>query len=149
LLLLSSSSLTNHTQVESSLYIFLLLLHSLLHQSFYEIFLCTYQALIALSVCFTWHHLLFKSLFSCMYIYIFAALFLFTSVVQCINVLWRSEMFCHDHAQVLISHVYNIVKISINLSQSLKIKAEQYINLWISFVSFWFFMQSHSFVMIS
>ncbi len=84
-----------------------------------------------------------------MYIYISAALFLFTFVVQCISVLWRSETFCHDRAQALISHVYDTVKISINLSRSLKIKAEQYINLWISFVSFWFFVQSHSFVMIS
>ncbi len=129
--------------------VLLLLLHSLLRRSFYEIFLRMHQALIALSVCFIWCHLFFKSLFSCMYIYISAALFLFTSVVQCISVLWRSETFYHDHAQALISHVYDIVKISINLSRSLKIKAEQYINLWISFVSFWFFMQSHSFVMIS
>ena len=108
-----------------------------------------HQALIALSVCFTWRHLFFKSLFSCMYIYISAALFLFTSVVQCVSVLWRSETFRHDCARALISHVYDIVKISINLSWSLKVKAEQYINLWISFVSFWFFVQSHSFVMIS
>ncbi len=108
-----------------------------------------HQALIALSVCFIWCHLLFKSLFSCMYIYISAALFLFTSVVQCISVLWRSETFCHDRAWAFISHVYDTVKISINLSRSLKIKAEQYINLWISFVSFWFFVQSHTFVMIS
>ncbi len=149
MLLLSSSFLTNHTQIESSLCVLLLLSHSLLRRSFYEIFLRTHQALIALSACFIWRHLLFKSLFSCMYIYISAALFLFTSVVQCISVLWRSEMFRHDRARVLISHVYDTVKISINLSRSLKVKAEQYINLWISFVSFWFFVQSHSFVMIS
>ncbi len=108
-----------------------------------------HQALIALSVCFIWHHLHFKSLFSCMYIYISAALFLFTSVVQCINVLWQSETFHHDRAWALINHVYDIIKISINLSWSLKVKAEQYINLWISFVNFWFFVQNHSFVMIS
>ncbi len=149
MLLLSSLFLTNHTQIESSLYVLLLLLHFLLRWSFYEIFLHIHQVLIMLSVCFIWHHLLFKSLFSCMYIYISAALFLFTSVVQCISVLWRSETFHHDCAWVLISHIYNIIKISINLSWSLKIKAEQYINLWISFISFWFFVQSHSFIMIS
>ena len=84
-----------------------------------------------------------------MYIYISAALFLSTSVVQCVSVLWRSEMFRHDRARALISHVYGIFKISINLSRSLKVKAEQYINLWISSVSFWSFVQNHSFVMTS
>ena len=32
--------------------------------------------------------------------------------------------------------------------QPIKIKAEQYINMWISSVSFWFFVQSHLFVMM-
>lgn len=32
--------------------------------------------------------------------------------------------------------------------QSIKIEAEQYINVWISSVSFWFFVQSHLFVMM-
>jgi len=100
-----------------------------LRRPFYEIFLRTHQALIALSACSTWRHLPFKSLFPRMYIYISAALFLSTSVVQCASVLWRSGTFRHDRARALISHAYDTVKISINLSRSLKIKAEQYINL--------------------
>ncbi len=84
-----------------------------------------------------------------MYIYISAALFLSTSVVQCASVLWRSGTFRHGRARALISHAYGTVKISINLSRPLKVKAGQYINLWIPSVSFWSSVQSHPFVVTS
>ncbi|KAI9715685.1 MAG: hypothetical protein M1812_005837 [Candelaria pacifica] len=46
-------------------------------------------------------------------------------------------------------HTHGVVKIRISLQRPLKVKAGQYINLWIPSVSFWSFMQSHPFVVIS
>lgn len=127
----------------------MLLSHSLLRRPSYEVFLRTHQALAVLFAYSTWRHLPLDSLFPSMYIYIFAGLFLSTFVVQCVSVLWRNGTFRHGRAQALVSHVGGLVKISITLSRSLKIEVEQYINLWIPFVSFWSFLQSHSFVVTS
>lgn len=126
-----------------------LLSHPLLRRPSYEVFLRTHQALAVLSAYSTWRHLPSDSLFPSMYIYISAGLFLSTSVVQCVSVLWRNGTFRHGRAQALVSHAGGSVKISITLSRPLKVEAGQYINLWIPSVSFWSFLQSHPFVVTS
>lgn len=48
-----------------------------------------------------------------------------------------------------MTHAEGSVKIRITLSRPLKVKAGQYINLWIPSISFWSFLQSHPFVVTS
>lgn len=126
-----------------------LLSHPLLRRPSYEIFLRTHQALAVLSAYSMWRHLPSNSLFPRMYIYISAGLFFSTSVVQCISVLWRNGTLRHGRARALVTHAEGSVKIRITLSRPLKVKAGQYINLWIPSVSFWSFLQSHPFVVTS
>ena len=64
-----------------------------------------------------------------MYIYISAGLFLSTSFVGYVRVLWRNGIFRYGRAQALVTHVDSSVKVSITLSRPLKVKAGQYINL--------------------
>lgn len=84
-----------------------------------------------------------------MYIYVSAGLFFSTSVIQCVSVLWRNGTFRHGSARALVTHAEGSVKIKLTLSRPLKVKAGQYINLWIPSVSFWSFLQSHPFVVTS
>ena len=61
--------------------------HFILRKSFYKIFLRTHQALTVLSAYSIWRYLPSNSFFPRIYIYIFVGLFVFTSIVQCVNVL--------------------------------------------------------------
>ena len=126
-----------------------LLSHPLLRRPSYEIFLRTHQALAMLSAYSIWRHLPSDSLSPRMYIYISAGLFVSTSVVQCISVLWRNGNFRHGRARALVTHAEGSVKIKVTLSRPLKVEAGQYINLWIPSVSFSSFLQSHPFVVTS
>lgn len=84
-----------------------------------------------------------------MYIYISAALFLSTSVVQCVSIVWRNGTFRHGPARAFVTYAEGSVKISIRLSRPLTIQAGQYINLWMPSASFSSFLQSHPFVVTS
>jgi hypothetical protein len=136
-------------QAGSSLCLLVILSHPLLRRPSYEVFLRTHQALAVLSAYSIWRHLPSDSLFPRMYIYISAGLFLSTSVVEYVRVLWRNGTFQHGHARALVTHADGSVKVSITLSRPLKVEAGQNINLWIPSVSFWSFLQSHPFVVAS
>ena len=143
---------TDRVQAGSSLCLLVLLSHPLLRKPSwcsYEIFLRTHQALAVLSAYSIWRHLPSDSLFPRMYIYISAGLFVSTSIVQCISVLWRNGNFRHGRARALVTHAEGSIKIKITLARPLKVEAGQYINLWIPSLSFSSFLQSHPFVVIS
>lgn len=106
---------TDHVQVGSSLCLLVLLSH--------PDFLRTHQALVVLSACSIQRHLLSDSLFPRTYIYISARLFLYTSVVQCVDVLQRNGNFRHDRARALVTHAEGSVKIKVTLSRALKVEA--------------------------
>ena len=88
----------------------MLLSHPVLRKPSYEIFLRTHQALAVLSACSIWRHLPSDSLFPRMYIYISAGLFVSTSVVQCVGVLWRNGNFRHGCARALVTHAEGSVQ---------------------------------------
>ena len=142
-------SRTDRVQAGSSLCMLVLLSHPLLRRPSYEIFLRTHQALAVLSAYSIWRHVPSESLFPRMYIYISAGLFFSTSVVQCVSALWRNGTFRHGAARALVTQAEDAVKIQITLSRPLRVEAGQYINLWIPSVSFWFFLQTHPFVVTS
>lgn len=108
-----------------------------------------HQALALFSAYSIWRHLPSDSLFPRMYIYISAALFLSTSVVQCVSIVWWNGTFRHGHALALVTHAEGSVKITIRLSRPLSIQAGQYIDLWMPSASFSSFLQSHPFVVTS
>jgi hypothetical protein len=138
-------STSNCKQGGSSLCLLLLLSHPFLHKPLYKIFLRVYQALAVLSAYATWQHLPSKSPFPKVYIYIVARVFLTTLTWQCGLVIFRNRARGRGYCQAFIttldkdenhSSKEEVVKIRLALSQKLKVKAGQFINLWIPSVSF-------------
>ena len=84
-----------------------------------------------------------------LHVYILTDTFLVISVLHCLVVLHRNLNFRRDHSQALISKHCDSIKMIIDISRSLNIKANQYVNIWIFSISFWFFLQSHSFSIAS
>lgn len=115
----------------------------------YEIFLRVHHALSALSVYAIWQHLSSDSLFPLLYLYILAGIFLFMCVTQCLIFFYRNGFCRSGLTQAHITHVSGAVRLRLQCRKPLAIKAGQYINLWIPGVSFWSFLQSHPFVVIS
>lgn len=123
--------------------------HPFLRKVSYEIFLRVHQALAVLFAYSAWRHLPSDGLFPRFYLYIYAALFLTTLLLQTGSVLYRNGIFRHGSSRADITHIHGAVKISIKLSQPIKIEPGQYVNIWVPSVSFWSFLQSHPFVVTS
>ena len=87
-----------------------------------------------------WRHLELKPLVPRIYAYVFAAAFLSTLLLQ--------GFFIH-RSQARITHFEDAIKVELTLSRPLKVKAGQYINLWIPSLSFWSIFQSHPFTVAS
>ena len=113
----------------------------------YELFLRSHQALAALSAYSIWRHL--SNLAARLYLYIMAGLFLLMCIAQTGMVIYQNGVFYYARARARITHEYGAVRVRIQLQKPLKVKAGQAINLWIPSVSFWSFLQSHPFVVIS
>ncbi len=116
---------------------------------FYEAFLRDHQAAILVAGYALWKHTISGSKLPRLYVYISTRIFLATSVLQCVVVLYRNFSFRRDHSRALISKHRGSIRITIDISRSLNIRAGQYVNVWISSISLWSFLQSHSFTIAS
>lgn len=70
-------------------------------------------------------------------------------LLQCGFTIYQNKAIGRCYSRASITHVNDIVKIRLNLSRPIRVRAGQYIGLWIPTVSFWSFMQSHLFVVTS
>ncbi|KFY03785.1 hypothetical protein V490_00088 [Pseudogymnoascus sp. VKM F-3557] len=70
-------------------------------------------------------------------------------LLQSSNVIFRNGIFRHHLSRATITHDSGAVKIRLHLQKPLKVDDGQYVNLWIPSVSFWSFLQSHPFMVIS
>jgi len=70
-------------------------------------------------------------------------------IVQGGIIIYRNGVFRYSCARAHITHEYGAIRLRLQLQKPLHIEAGQYINLWIPSVSFWSFLQSHPFVVIS
>lgn len=115
----------------------------------YEIFLRTHQALATLAAYSIWRHLPSKNAFPRAYLYVSAGIFLLVCIAQGYSVIHRNGVFRYRCARAHITQEHGAVRVRIQLQKSLKVKEGQAINLWMPSVSFWSFLQSHPFVVIS
>ena len=115
----------------------------------YEIFLRVHQALAGLIAYALWRHLPSDQILPRGFLYLSAGLFLSTLVMQSSILLYRNGIFRHHFPRAHITHTSGAVMMSIYLQKPIKIEAGQYINVWLPSVSFWSFMQSHPFVVVS
>ena len=130
----------------------LIIQHSFFRQFLYEFFLRLHQALAALLAYSIWCHLPTDKLFPVFYLYLSAALFAMSFVLQAGSILYRNNLLRLDPAQVSITYDSAdraTVKARIKLSRPLDVQPGQYINVWIPSISAWSFLQSHPFTVTS
>ena len=70
-------------------------------------------------------------------------------MIQLFANFYRNNVFWGRLPQVVVTKAGGGFKISLTVYGKLKINPGQYINLWIPSISFWFFLQSHPFIMES
>ncbi|KFY19587.1 hypothetical protein V493_07902, partial [Pseudogymnoascus sp. VKM F-4281 (FW-2241)] len=133
----------------SLLCLLVLLVCPLFRKLSYELFLRTHQALAVASAYAVWRHLPSEKTFPRLYIYVSAGLLLSMFLLQCSNVIFRNRIFWGHLSRATITHDSGAVKIRLHLQKPLKVDDGQYVNLWIPSVSFWSFLQSHPFMVVS
>jgi hypothetical protein len=101
----------------------------LLRMLSYEVFLYMHQALAVLVTYSIWRHLALQPLLPCVYIYVFAGIFLLTFLLQYRFIIWRNKAVSCSFPQASISYMNDTVKICLTLSRLLKVKAGQHIRL--------------------
>lgn len=137
------------TKAGSSLLTVVVLSIRILRHPSYEIFLRLHQALAFLSLYAIWRHIHSQKMLPRLYITIAVGSFLITSVVQWIMILYRNFSFRDGCCRALITRRNGAVRINIRLPRPLYLRAGQYINIWIPSISFWSFLQSHPFTIVS
>ncbi|OBT55946.1 hypothetical protein VE04_03629, partial [Pseudogymnoascus sp. 24MN13] len=129
--------------------VLILLLFPPFRKPSYELFLRTHQALAVASAYAVWRHLPSDNPFPRVYVYVSAGLFSFMFVLQSGSVILRNGIFWHHLSRATITHESGALKVRLHLQKPLKVADGQYVNLWIPSVSFWSFLQSHPFMVIS
>lgn len=101
-----------------------------------------------------WHHLSLNNAFSHVYILIVDDFLIIVILLEMINLVFHNLILKQtkvqaDVIQISVANVNDIVKINLIVSRIWKVRVKQYINVCISQVSSWSFLQSHFFVIIS
>ncbi|PSN59202.1 putative cell surface metalloreductase [Corynespora cassiicola Philippines] len=115
----------------------------------YEVFLRIHQALAALIAFSVWRHLELQPFLTRLNLYILAASFLSMLFLQSMHLLYRNKAMGTGLSQAYIIRDGDAVKIRLRLSRRVRVKAGQYVGLWIPAVSLMSFLQSHPFVVTS
>ena len=124
----------------------MLLIFPLIWRLSYKTFLRFHQILALVAAYALWCHLLVKKLFVCIYMLIAIDLFVTMMFWQVLQVLFHNLVLDHAFVQTDVTQINGMIKINLILSQSWTVQAGQYVNICISFISTWFFLQSHSFM---
>ncbi|KFX96375.1 hypothetical protein O988_05355 [Pseudogymnoascus sp. VKM F-3808] len=133
----------------SLLCLLILLLFPPFRKLSYELFLRTHQALAVASAYAVWRHLPSDKAFPRVYVYVSAGLFLFMFALQSGSVILHNGIFWYHLSRATITHESGALKVQLHLQKPIKVDDGQYVNLWIPSVSFWSFLQSHPFMVIS
>ncbi len=120
----------------------------------YEIFLRFHQALAITAVLALWRHLSLSNAFGRIYILVADDFLIVVMLLETINLVFRNLTLRQtrvraDAIQISVANVDDIVKINLIVPRIWKVRVEQYINVCISQVSSWSFLQSHLFVIVS
>ena len=115
----------------------------------YELFLRGHQAAALAASYALWKHTSPGLKLPGLYVYISTGIFLATSVLQCLVILYRNISFRRGRSRALISKHLGTVRVTIDVARPLNVRAGQYVNIWIPSISFWSFLQSHPFTIAS
>lgn len=123
--------------------------HRLVRCISYEVWLRAHHGLAVMSVYCIWRHLPAGRLFPRLYLQIALAIFLFTLLLEGGSIFWRNLLLICGCSRASFEEIDNKIKGRIKLSRPLKIKAGQYINVWIPSLRSLSFLQSHPFLITS
>lgn len=112
----------------------------------YEVFLRIHQALVTVILYTICRHVVVKSTFPSIYLYIMTAIFVTTTVLEFGSIIYRNFAFRRPFASAYITKVDGAVRMSLTIPRPWNIKAGQYLNIWIPSISFW---TSHPFTIVS
>ena len=147
-----------------SLVAIILLSHPFFRRLAYEIFLRTHQGLTAVCVYLTWRHLPSEAIFPRIYIYVPLVILLMTTVIYILIFAYRNGVLPpRPYPRVSVANIKDAksrllnndaqegkpLKIRVALPRPLKVKAGQYVNLWMPTVSLSSWTQSHPFMVTS
>lgn len=128
----------------------------------YELFLRAHQGLTIVSVYGIWKHVPKAELLPWLYLIIGTGVFSVTSLSYLAALLYRNGIFSGNGypRAVLLSNANGSInkkegtddtpfKVRLLLPRPVKVRAGQYVNLWLPAVSFWSWTQTHPFTVIS
>ncbi|KAJ5741589.1 hypothetical protein N7533_010998 [Penicillium manginii] len=132
----------------------------------YEAFLRSHQGLTIASIYGIWRHIPKVELLPSLYLIVGVGMLAVTSLLYIAMLLYRNGIFSgngyprarflstteySEQEKTKVSHDINDVplKISLFLPRPVKVRAGQYVNVWLPAVSFWSWTQTHPFTVIS
>ena len=102
----------------------------------YEFFLCAHEALAFLSEYALWWYVHSRSLSDRVIFYVLIGIYCFTIALKLCALIYRNDLHRGRPPRAVVHRVGGGYKIQLTVQRKLKAKAGQYINLWMSSVSF-------------
>lgn len=115
----------------------------------YELFLRIHHILAAAYVYAIWRHVVSKRLLPMLYLYASVSLLSSMCIVQLGTIIHRNGLLQHKPARAKILCDSGVVKVCIECSKPLSVKAGQYIDVWLPSIGSTSFLQTHPFVVAS
>ena len=84
-----------------------------------------------------------------MYIYISSGIFVVTTLLELLRMIYRNFTFRRGFSRAKIDVLSGAVRITIQVRRSWNIRAEQYVNLWLPGVGYRALLESHPFMIAS
>ena len=92
-----------------------------------------------------WRHLSFKPSFLRDYVLVASAVFVSMTIYRIVRMAFRNIVWKRYSATTSVSQVNDAIRLQIHVSRPWKVKAGDYIYIWMPGVSFWSLLQSHPF----
>lgn len=127
----------------------LFLSSKIFRQAFYETFLRSHQGLAIFYLYTIWRHIAPGTLASRIYLLTAAVTFSVSSLSQSIIVIARNYSPGQGCGRALVTRINDAVRIRIRVSRRLKVRAGQYLNIWMPTLDFRSTLQSHPFMIAS
>jgi predicted ferric reductase len=161
---------TDQGQGATSVVVILILSSPFIRRVQYEIFLKMHKGLATISIYSIWQHLPSESLLPRLYIYVPLGIFSLTTFIQLTRILYRNGVFSsRPYPRAIITCKKDVkqkrsianegekdiiikdtnLEIQVTLGRPMKVKAGQYVYLWMPSVSLWSWMQTHPFMVTS
>ena len=112
----------------------------------FELFQATHFALAILMAYALWKHLSFRPTFSRNYIIIAGCVFIGTTVARYFRLIFRNMLWRQPYAIAKVVQVTDASRIQICVPRPWKVRAGEYVYIWLPGASFWSAFQSHPFM---